>query len=534
MDALKDHIARSDRAWTERMPWDSLYQDVYDYVVPYRRPATGRHGGSQGAQRVEKIFDNTAVVSTFAGAGRLQADLFPPGQPFFTFTLGPVARLAMERGKIDPQEAKRELEQVAQEIQALFNNEFDQACLEMCVDLQAGFGAMIAFDGDDTDPVRFVCVPMDELALEAGPYGDVAAAFWKTRMTRRQISAAFPRGRFPDTFKEGLRKTPDAAITLRQDFVQAGRGWRMIVWCDDCGEADPPIADVRSKTRPIVTPRYHRVPGEAYGRGPAMLALPTIKTLNKAQELMLKSAAIQMLGLWAYRPGGAFNPETVRIAPGAFWPMGSTGGVMGPDVTRLDPAGGKMEIGQLVTQEMRSQLQAALNDDRLPDKGATPVSATEIMARMKRVSQNYVGAFGRLVNEIVPPLVRRVAEIADRRGLLSRNLMPLGDLLVKIDVTSPMAVMLKAQALERVLQWLQIVAQIKGPQAIELLAKVDDLLRELGQDMQVPARLMNTAEEQAAIEQKLAAAAAQMAAAQTAAAQAGQPADPAQAIASAA
>jgi hypothetical protein len=67
--------------------------------------------------------------------------------------------------------------------------------------------------------------------------------------------------------------------------------------------------------------RYHRVPGEPYGRGPILLALPTIKTLNKAVELTLKAAAIQMLGIWGYRPGGSFNPDTVRLGPGEIWPM---------------------------------------------------------------------------------------------------------------------------------------------------------------------------------------------------------------------
>ena len=36
--------------------------------------------------------------------------------------------------------------------------------------------------------------------------------------------------------------------------------------------------------QPIAVPRYYRVPGEAYGRGPILMALPSIKTLNRAQD----------------------------------------------------------------------------------------------------------------------------------------------------------------------------------------------------------------------------------------------------------
>lgn len=510
--AFKAHCKRSEKAWAERTHWQTLYDEVYDYVIPYRRPARSLTSSGKGSQRVDKLYDNTAMVSAFSGAGRLQQDLFPPGQPFFTFKLGPVAKMALKRQKIDLHEAKRELETIAEEVQAFFaSGEFDNAANEMCIDLIAGTGALFPLDGDDNDPVRFVCIPFDELAIEPDGFGGVAAIFWCTIMTRRQIKAAFPRGQFPAVFSQS--QDEDGEIRIHQDWIKDAAGWSLQVWIEE-GDADNGIiASDRMTAQPGAIVRYHKVPGEAYGRGPGMLALPTAKTLNKAVELMLKAAAIQMLGIWAYRPGGAFNPSTARFAPGAFWAMSSTGGVIGPDVTRLDPSTARMEIAQLITQELRLQLQAAMNDDKLPDKGATPVSATEVMARMKRISQNYLGAYGRITNDTIPPLVRRVMEIADKRKLLSRKIK-LDTLLLAIDITSPMAAMMKAQGLSQALDFLQIVATLKGPQAIELLVKLDDLLRDLGERMGVPAAFLMTKEETQALEQKLAAAAAAMAAAQ--------------------
>lgn len=513
--------ARADRAWTARGPWDTLYQDVFDYVIPYRKP-TSKNVGSPTA-RIEKIYDNTAVVSAFAGAGRLQHDLFPPGEVFFKYGLGPVARRALKRKGIDETQARRELEEISADIHAFFmSGEFDNACNEMCTDLFAGQGFLMPVKGDDDNPVRFVCLPMDEIALESGPYGDVSGIHWRTRMSRSAIRDSFPRGRFPESFTQAIATNAGAfdEIELFQSwtFDYKRKRWTFTVWIDGSDKDDAPIATATHRAKPMATPRYHRVPGEAYGRGPAMLALPTVKTLNKAVELLLKSAAIQMLGIWAYRPGGAFNPNSARISPGAFWPMSSTGGVLGADVTRMDTATARMDVAQLVTQELRMQLQGALNDDKLPDKGATPVSATEIMARMKRVSQNYLGAFGRLVNETIPPLVTRVAEILDGFGLLRRNLLTVDMLLVKIDVQSPMASMIKAQGLAQIVEYLQLVATLKGPQAVELLIKLDDLLREFATRMNVPAEFVMTKAEQKALEDKLAAAAAQLAAAQAQAA----------------
>jgi hypothetical protein len=523
-DEFKAHKARCARAWRERQLWQTLYDEVYDYVIPYRRPA--RSLGVKGAQRVDKLYDNTAMVSAFAGAGRLQQDLF--SQPLFTFKIGPVAKKALQKGKSAQarrtvlQEATRELESLAEDVRAFFvSGEFDNAANEMCIDLIAGTGALFPLEGDDEDPIRFVCVPMDEIAIEADAYGGIAAIFWTTLLTRRQIMTAFKKARFPQMFTEAYGRDPDGEISIHQDWVKEGKRWEFRVWIEEGAADNTIIASDSFMAQPGAITRYHKVPGEAYGRGPGMLALPTAKTINKAVELMLKAAAIQMLGIWAYRPGGAFNPSTARFAPGAFWPMNSTGGVIGPDVTRLDPASARMDVAQLITSELRLQLQAAMNDDRLPDKGATPVSATEVMARMKRVTQNYLGAYGRLVNDTIPPLVRRVMEILHKRKLIKTKIR-IDTLLIAIDVQSPMASMMKAQGLSQVFEFLQIVASLKGPQAIELLVKLDDLLRDAAQRMGVPAEFVMTADETKALEDKLAAAAAQMAAAQQLAAQAPQ------------
>ena len=100
---------------------------------------------------------------------------------------------------------------------------------------------------------------------------------------------------------------------------------------------------------------YFRVAGETRGRGPITLALPSIKTVNKAQELALKSAAIQMLGIWGYRANSGFNPDTAAQQPGSFWAMQSTGGILGPDVTRLDPAAGRELLGLAEELECRQR-----------------------------------------------------------------------------------------------------------------------------------------------------------------------------------
>ncbi|MDZ7822572.1 MAG: portal protein [Ahrensia sp.] len=142
------------------------------------------------------------------------------------------------------------------------------------------------------------------------------------------------------------RRTRWSDKTLPDVFTRPRKtGWQFAAFTEYCDEF---IVSAFSKAKPIATPRFYRGPGEAYGRGPLMMALPTIKTANKAQEIASESAAIQMLGIWAYRAGSAFNPNAVKAGPGEMWALESTGGILGPDITRLDTPNARFDIAKMV------------------------------------------------------------------------------------------------------------------------------------------------------------------------------------------
>lgn len=491
LEALK---RRRDRARNDGTTWSGVYQDAYDYLCPYRRTATM----TKGSRRIDHLFDNTGVVSTFRGAGQLQQDLFPPGQVNFNLKPGPVTKmLAKSQGQTpadghDLQWFERQLDALAAQVMPFFlTGEWDNAVSEMCIDLYIGTGSMLILEGDDKNPIRFVTLPDEEVSLEPGPYGDVSGLFWRTQMSRRAIKGAFPRGTFDKDFNEALDRDPDGEATLYQDFFQDGDRWRFYASVESAGE---PITSQEYTTQPFIASRFYRVPGEVKGRGPALLALPTVKTLNKAMELALKNFAIQMLGLWAYRPGGTFNPESAPIKPGGFWAMQSTGGIMGPDAVRLNTGADAGAMSSIVLQELRTQVQGALHDEQLPDGGQTPKSAAEIVARVSRMKQNYVGAYGRMIHEVYPVAVRRVMEIAFKKGLITSPIA-VDNLMVMVDVTSPIAQALKADHYKATVEAMQLVAELEGPQAVARRFKTDELLPEMIRDLGVDSNYVRTMQE---------------------------------------
>ncbi|WP_164743057.1 portal protein [Mesorhizobium sp. Z1-4] len=482
---------RSRQAWNSRSGWDQLYQDAYDYVLPNRRP------GGQGVSKnpATYIFDMTGPNSAIYGAGQLQRQVFPLSTPFVAET-GPLLaqRLsAGERAVFD-----RELNRVANFVYPFFQSgSFDTAVHEYCTDLMIGTGALLPLKGPSIEePLLFCTIPQDEIAIGQDAWGRTNFVSWKrANLGREAALLAWPNGNFTKDFRDRAKDRPYEEITVYQDFRKLPDGrWEFVAYLEKDG--DDFIARSVTLTQPIAVGRFYRVAGEAYGRGPVLFALPTIKTVNKAQELVLKSAAIQLLGIWGYRAGGTFNPDTIRLGPGEFWPMHSTGGVLGPDVQRLDPASGRLDVARLIVGGGQQQIRDAMLDTRIYDDGGTPPSASEVAAQLQQNTNIHVGAYGRLERETVPVVVARSMEILNGWGLLPQ-LMSFNELLTSIYFNSPARMAMKADQTRAAMQYYELAATI-APQSVSEYIHKGRLLEHVRQTSVVPATILPSPEEAAA------------------------------------
>lgn len=490
---MKWVCSKADQAWGGRGGWSALYEEAYRYAVPMRRPGGNGFGGLE----LDHLFDMTAPTSAMHFAGNLQRDLFPSGQPTFEIRTGPVAAMALKKQEVESY--NRVLAKQTSLLHPFFlAGDFDTAIHETCIDLAVGTGALLPLKGTSDNPLVFAAIPFDQIALLVDRIGQPMFVSWKQPMTYDQLLEAFPKGHFPKDFRDRHKNKGNTNLTVFQDFYldPKGRqhGWHFVAYVQGENEF---IDHEQYRSQPIAIPRYYRVPGEAYGRGVVLSALPSIRTVNKAQEIALKSAAIQMLGIWGYRSGGTFNPDTVRIGAGEMWAMQSTGGVLGPDVQRLD-AGGRQDVASMLIGNYQDQIREAMLDTRLPDYQGTPRSAGEMAARLRQRADVHIGAFGRLVREIMPVIVPRSVEILHGFKLLSQVPMQLDQLLYSISVQSPMAAALNADRLASIANYLEFVGAIAGPEQVELYANLDAVMAKVADGLQVEKDLIPDEQQKAA------------------------------------
>lgn len=478
--------ARRNAAQKERDAFQPLLDEAYQYAIPFRK-STRDTGPAE--KRVDQVFDHTAIDSAFRFAGKVQQDFWPAGQENFKLEPGPLV--------IDQQEREQfiaQLDPISKVCQAFFDGgEWDMAFHEMALDLSAGTGAILMNPSEDPAVLwEPISVPIGELLIEQGPNNKISAVFWSRKMTVRVLFDTWPEGKFSRDLQDMHREKPEGELDVYVDtmYDRKSRRWHMLVWCK---LQDTIIFSSQSRTCPWLIPRYFRVPGETMGRGPVMLAMPTIKTVNTAARLQLQAAAIAMLGIYTAIDDGVFNPDLAAVEPGVFWKVARNGGTLGPSVNRFpDP---RLDLTNIVLNDLRMGVKATMMDQSLPADGAAVRSATEILERVKRLASDHLGAYGRLIMEVTIPAIRRVLELAYEKGLIP-NEIPIDQLITKAKIQSPLSIAREAQRVEKIIQWLQMVIMLMQ-QGASRVAHLEVALSDIGRQLGVPDNYIVTTDQRA-------------------------------------
>jgi uncharacterized alpha-E superfamily protein len=111
---------------------------------------------------------------------------------------------------------------------------------------------------------------------------------------------------------------------------------------------------------------------------------------------------------------------------------------------------------------------------------------------MKELSQNLGSAYGRLITEVLTPIVRRVLFVMDEQNLIDLPLDVDGQE-VKVVPTSPLAESQNLDDLEKVLQYGQIAAQFG--QVGQMAINQEEMLNYIAVKIGVPQSLLTTPEE---------------------------------------
>jgi hypothetical protein len=459
----QDLPARFAAARERRRPIEPVWQACYEVALP-------PPGGAAA------LFDATAADAAEQLAASLLAELTPPWSRWFG--LAP-ARPATEE-TAETRAAAEALEDAAIVLQGHFDRsnftiEMHQAFVDLVV---AGTGALLVEEAPvgEASAFRFAAVPIQTAVLEEGPDGRLTTLFRQARLSAAALRARFPRAQLPRDAEGAAELTvleaiwPEPSGAVRHAAVLGRDAEDAVV-----------LADGRFAENPCIAFRWLKAPGETYGRGPVMKALPDIRTANKVVELVLKNASIAATGIWQAEDDGVLNPATVRLVPGAIIPKA-------PGSSGLTPlaAPGNFDVSQLVLNDLRTRIRGALLADRIgTPQDAGRRTATEVLERAAETSRLLGAAYGRLQAELLTPLVTRCLGILRRRGEIPPILLDGQSVALRYE--SPLARVQGRADAANTLLFLQAVSAMGGTAAaqVDAAAATRWLARTLGAPAEV-------------------------------------------------
>jgi len=383
--------------------WVTHYREAMQYITP-QRETFYRH--TPGEKKARQQFDNTAMEAIQVFASRIMSTITPSWQTWSEF----------RAGSDIPEDAKSDIDkQLSEANKILFDfinhSNFTTQATETYLDIGYGTGGMIVEEGDLEDLLVFTNIPLSQLYLEEGPDSAVRSVYRIMNPLASNLRTMFPNGNFSKGVEDLITKESDSRIEIVTGSMFDPKSKLHFQIVLEKGE-NHLVQHHTEKTSPYIIPRWSVIPGEIYGRGPAIDMLPTVKTLNKMTEFNLKHAAMAVSGAYTAVTDGVINPYNVKIQPNTVIP------VKAPDSLQPLPMAGSPDFSQFVRSELREDIKKAFFADPMPSFDDPVRTATEISIRNSNMLKNSGAQLGRLKSEWIEPIIERCVDILQRTGKL--------------------------------------------------------------------------------------------------------------------
>lgn len=461
--------------------------DCYEFCLPMReRPYPD---GGPVSRRTDRLFDTTAGQALQAHASRTVEFVWPTNQQ--PFELLPGTDASQEDRK--DEQLRLALAEVREDIIATVNHSnFGNEAYEASLDYAISTGILLVEPGDFADPLKCRALPLGQAFIANGPNGVADRLYYPCKRKLREISVLWPQAELPDSLSMRRKDKPDDEVEVVEGWerdwsVRGTETWRYTAVLKDGQDTVKLGEGVESGfgSKPFVDFSFMRVASETYGRGPAMIALPDILTLNLLKQYTLEYANLAINGMYNYEDAGVVNVDNIQVAPGAIIPV-----MPGTKGLQPVPMAGDPRLGQLEIEMLQGSIQSAFFDLDLGPVDQTPKSATEIMARTNENARKQSGPHNRLITQFLVPFVRRVAHIRRKQGAI--RLPAIDGRQIAIKPLTPITRMQQQDDILRHVNWAQTTRGVVGPEAFALVANQERLAKLFGDWFGVDPKSLNT------------------------------------------
>lgn len=454
---------RAERAKADRGNWEAHWREIAELVLPAYSDMFEAPGyNTPGQKKTEKQIDSTAPAALTRFAAVMESIITPRSQTWHN--LRPV-----DPYLLNDRQTRLWFEQTNDLLfryrYAPYAN-FASVQSEGYMSLGA-FGTRCKFiDRMGTHPgIRYRSISLGEICVEENHQGMVDTVYRTFVLKGRQMLQQFGKNAPEDVLKEyqaGNDKDYEVLHCIRprndRDPTRKDYKGKRYEELYICKKHRVILEEGGYNTMPYVVSRYWTIPGEIYGRSPAMTVLPAIKTLNEQKKTVLKQGHRIVDPVLLMHDDGV--ADTFSMMPGSM----NAGGVSadGRPLVHTLPTG-NLAVGRDMMEDERMAINDAFLITLFQILVETPqMTATEVLERAREKGALLAPIAGRQESEDLSPQIDRELELLTMQGLLPEMPPAMQEARVefKIEFDSPLTRMQKAEAAGGGIRMLQIAAEI--------------------------------------------------------------------------
>lgn len=419
-------ITEQETASGLRGQYELTWEQIARRVLPaYATQFTGQNRQIQplGVQHTEEMVDSTAALALTRFAAAMESMLTPGSSTWHTIVPSQLVLLKDRSVRLWCEDVTRLLFKLRYAATANFASQKHEDYMML-----GAFGTgnlfIDALASKYDKGLRYRAVHLGQCYFKENHQGIIDTNYRKFELTARQAVQQFGRDRLPEIIVKDAGSPRGNSkphwfihkVAPREDYEPGRKDVKGMAYAS-CYVSLTGRATVQENgyhTFPYAISRYVTGPGELYGRSPAMMALPTIKSLNDMKKSMLKQGHRTVDPVLLAFDDGILDSFSLR--PGALNPGGVN--AEGKPLVHALPTG-NLAVGEKIMEQEKLVINDFFLVTLFQILVETPqMTATEVIERAREKGALLSPTMGRQQSESLGPMITRELDVLRELRLL--------------------------------------------------------------------------------------------------------------------
>ena len=451
---------RYDRLSSRRSQFLNSARQAADLTLPYL--IREDELTSKSSLRLPQPWQSTGAKGVVTLASKLMLALLPPQTSFFKLQVNDI-NLPQELGPQIRSELDLSFAKVERTIMESIAESGDRVVVHQALKHLVVAGNALVFMSKE----GLKLYPLNRYVVDRDGNGNVIEI-----VTKETVSKKLVKNFYPDLMKPGVvddTTMPDDECIIYTHVTRDNNRW---VWHQEMFDQILPKSQGKApiEANPWLVLRFNHVDGEVYGRGRVEEFLGDLKSLEALSQAIVEGSAAAAKVVFTVAPSSTTKPQTLAKAGNGAIIQGR------PDDI------GVVQVGKTADFQTAYQMIGSLTQ-RLNEaflilnvRDSERTTAEEVRMTQLELEQQLGGLFSLLTVEFLIPYLNRKLNVAQKTGEIPR--LPKGGI-IRPTIVAGINALGRGQDRESLGQFLQIIAQTMGPEAIGQFINPDEVIKRL-------------------------------------------------------